>query len=174
MATNHKIELKDITDTAMTSRVTHIPCTKTFIKNSANNAKCERMKQPAEQDAFFSWLAKGAQSFLTNGHLGETPQCCKDADTDFLAEQDTVRQWLSEGCKDTGLKNDVLMQSKVFGEYERWCDMQGITYLQKKMFFKLFKKHASGSEFKFVLKKSNGAKVIGLKFIDEAAYQVDG
>jgi putative DNA primase/helicase len=33
MATNHEIELKDITDTAMTSRVTHIPCTS---KESSN------------------------------------------------------------------------------------------------------------------------------------------
>jgi len=158
--TNHRPKLQNMTDKAAVGRVVEFPCLATFVKNDANNKKCERMLQPKEQDALFSWMARGAEKFLKLGSLGKTPDAITKAGKDYLKEQDTVSQWIDAACE-TGNHNDVVKQSELYGLYCNWCDVEDKHRFKKPAFIKQMK--ILQSQYKFEFKKSGEMKVLGLK-----------
>ena len=87
----------------------------------------------AEQDALFSWMARGAQKFFEIGSLGPIPDAIAKASKEYLKEQDTVSQWIDGVCE-VGNMNDTIKQSDLFDLYSFWCESEEIRKMKKKEF----------------------------------------
>jgi P4 family phage/plasmid primase-like protien len=166
---NERPNMQSVSDQAIVGRVDEFPCMAKFVKNAANNKKCERMLQPNEQDALFSWAARGANRFLENGNLGTLPAAMATAKAEYLQEVDSVSKWLREACEATGNRKFVVKRSQIFDLYKDWCETEGIEAPQKKgAMLKQFKQLASTkaeaiANFNgYWIKDSGGIKVFGL------------
>ena len=160
--TNHRPSIKNIHDEAMVGRLAFIPCDATFVKNDANNKKVARMLLPNELNAFFSWMATGANAFLTTGSLGKVPPVAQDANDLFIKEQDTASQWIEDACT-VGKKSEgaSTIQSEVYPHYKQWCADEEFTLMEKRTFLKQLKNLESTYDFE--MKKSGVKKLFRFK-----------
>lgn len=121
MLTNHLPKF-DFRDRAMVDRVRLVPFEKQFRKNKANTDFVESLV--AEHlSQMFTWMARGAQRFYTNGGVCEPPAVCRQGLQDYIHDRDTVAQFAEQHLTKGG---GATKRSDLYGYYRQYCERESV------------------------------------------------
>ncbi|WP_311777823.1 phage/plasmid primase, P4 family [Trueperella abortisuis] len=116
-----------------------------------------------EAPGILQWLINGTLDYLTHGL--PDPAAVTRATADYEADQNTVRQFLTEVCTLHETNKDLFQAPvpKVRAAYERWCEQNGYTPVNPIVFGRRMKREGIGS------KNSNTTRFyVGLSLPDDS------
>lgn len=98
-----------------------------------------------EAPGILQWVINGTLDYLTHGL--PDPAAVTRATADYEADQNTVRQFLTEVCALHETNKDLFQAPvpKVRAAYERWCEQNGYTPVNPIVFGRRMKKHGIGT-----------------------------
>ncbi len=115
VAGNHKPSIRTV-DVAIERRFNLVPFTVNIPKEKQDDQLVEKLK--AEWPGILQWMVEGCLAWQEKGL--NPPQIVRDATSDYLASEDTIKNWMDERCEISGeLSVDT---SKLFEDFRTWCD----------------------------------------------------
>lgn len=121
-----------------------------------------RQKIKAELDGVFNWAMAGLKDYIDNGY-----RLCKCKSSDLLMDEyrcryDTFYSFVRECCDFTGNPSDFITKNDLETEYERYCNTNGLTALDKRNIKNVAASHG------IVLKRTSTTNVYrGIRFKPE-------
>lgn len=118
VAGNHKPSLNTV-DEAIRRRFHLVPFTVTIPKEERDPQLVEKLK--LQWPGILQWMIEGCTKWQETG-LG-APDCVTKATSEYLASQDTMRNWLDEcSTKSPGAETRA---SRLFASWKLWCEENG-------------------------------------------------
>ena len=115
---NHKPSLNTV-DEAMRRRLYLVPFTVTIPEDARDKLLTEKLR--AEWPGILQWMIDGCLEWQEHGLAA--PAAVTEATKEYLASQDTVRNWMAE-CTTEDPQTEVL-SSTLFGSWKEWCMENG-------------------------------------------------
>jgi putative DNA primase/helicase len=117
IASNFEI-IGDVLDPAFFNRFIIIPVFKGYSVIDFDRED----KLISEIEGILHWFVEGAIEYFSLGRLPDIPQVLVDALNEMVAKQDTIGHFLTEyNYTITKDRNDLVLFSKLYEEYEDWC-----------------------------------------------------
>lgn len=143
IAGNHKPSLRNV-DEAMKRRLHLIPFTVTVPKSERDPLLMDKLR--AEAPAILQWAIEGCLEWQRQGL--NPPQAVLSATADYLVEQDSFGQWITDSCETHSAFSTPFMD--LFKSYEEWSEKNGEWAQSRKVFTGLleqrgFSKSKAGS-----------------------------
>ena len=118
-----------------------------------------RQKIKAELDGVLNWAIAGLKDYVNNGYRLSK---CKSSDLlmdEYRCRYDTFYSFVRECCEVTGNSSDFITKNDLETEYERYCNANGLTALDKRNVKNVAASHG------IVLKRSSSTNVYrGIRF----------
>jgi len=119
LATNHKPVIRG-TDPAIWSRIKLIPFEVSF---EGREDKCLKEELKQELPGILAWAVRGCLRWQKDGL--RFPESVRNATTEYRNESDQVGRFLDEQCNLDAALNAKTKASKLYLEYQSWCDRNG-------------------------------------------------
>ena len=116
---NHKPSLNTV-DEAIKRRFHLVPFTVTIPAAERDLKLTTKLK--AEWPQILQWLIDGCVEWHEHGL--SAPAVVKEATSEYLAAQDTVRNWVAECLEETDTRSEV-PSATVFASWQQWCLANG-------------------------------------------------
>jgi putative DNA primase/helicase len=118
IAGNHKPGLRGV-DEAIRRRMNLIPFTVAIPEEEKDKKLPEKLR--AEWPGILQWMIDGCAEWQGEG-LAQ-PEAVRKATDDYLRDEDSVAEWISECCT-TGTK-DTAFSSALFNSWSKWAERAG-------------------------------------------------
>jgi putative DNA primase/helicase len=129
IAGNHKPGLRNVDD-AMRRRMNLLPFTQTIGPGERDPQLPEKLK--AEWPGILLWMIDGCAEWHEKGLA--PPKSVKDATAKYLADEDSLAQWLAECCKLDSTNTLKTGTSVLFSSWKEWAEQAGEQTGTKKTF----------------------------------------
>jgi putative DNA primase/helicase len=119
----NEIPVFDSANTAIRERIMLIPFNKYITEEEQDRSLSKKLEH--ELDQIFVWALNGAKRLVHNGYKFTVPQSVKEMAEVFSEEQSSVLEFIKEECHITGDREDFVIPSVLYADYQEWCKDNG-------------------------------------------------